>query len=79
MKKDGTHPDYHEIIVQMTDGSTFKTMSTWGKKGDVMKLETDPIDHPAWNPGKAKKLSEKGRVAKFRNKYGDMFKMKDTK
>ena len=77
MKKDGTHPDYHEIIVQMTDGSTFKTMSTWGKKGDVMKLETDPIDHPAWNPGKAKKLSDKGRVAKFRSKYGSIFSKKE--
>ena len=25
-----THPDYHELRV-MTDGSTFKTRSTWGK------------------------------------------------
>ena len=29
MKK-GIHPDYHEIEVVMTDGSTFKTNSTWG-------------------------------------------------
>jgi len=28
MKKD-THPDYHEITVQMTDGTTYLTRSTW--------------------------------------------------
>ena len=34
MKKD-IHPKYHEINVVMTDGSTFKTRSTWGKEGDT--------------------------------------------
>ena len=29
MKKD-IHPEYHEITVQMTDGSTFTTRSTYG-------------------------------------------------
>ena len=29
MKAD-THPDYHEINVVMTDGTEFKTRSTWG-------------------------------------------------
>ena len=38
MKKK-THPDYHEIEVVMTDGSTFKTKSTWGKASDKLKLE----------------------------------------
>ena len=37
MKKD-IHPDYHEIEVVMTDGSTFKTRSTWGKVSDTLKL-----------------------------------------
>ena len=35
------HPDYHEITVERTDGSTYKTRSTWGKAGDTMKLEID--------------------------------------
>ena len=47
MKKD-IHPDYHEITVQMTDGSSFTTQSTWGKPGDLMKLDIDPKSHPAW-------------------------------
>ena len=31
MRKD-IHPDYHEIVVEMTDGSTFTTRSTWGRR-----------------------------------------------
>ena len=30
MKSD-THPDYHMINVEMTDGTKFQTRSTWGK------------------------------------------------
>ena len=41
MKKD-THPDYHNITVEMTDGTTFNTRSTWGKEGDTLKLDIDP-------------------------------------
>ena len=47
------HPDYHEITVQMTDGSTFKTKSTWGKEADTLKLEIDSKSHPAWTGGKS--------------------------
>ena len=51
MKKD-IHPKYHEINVVMTDGSSFKTRSTWGKEGDTLKLEIDSKSHPAWTGGK---------------------------
>ena len=67
MKKN-IHPDYHNITVQMTDGSTFDTRSTWGKAGDVMKLDVDSKNHPAWT-GKVQIL-QKGRVALFNKKYG---------
>ena len=43
MKKD-IHPKYHKIKVEMTDGTQFETRSTWGKEGEVLKLEIDPID-----------------------------------
>ena len=36
------HPQYHEINVIMTDGSKFITRSTWGNKGDTLKLDIDP-------------------------------------
>ena len=38
MKKD-IHPNYHKIKVEMTDGSQFETRSTWGKEGEILKLE----------------------------------------
>ena len=37
--KEKIHPNYHEINVVMTDGSTFTTKSTWGKPGDTLNLE----------------------------------------
>ena len=50
MKKE-THPDYHFITVQMNDGSTFKTRSTYGAEGDTLVLDIDPTTHPAWTGG----------------------------
>ena len=47
MKKN-IHPDYHKIKVEMTDGTQFETKSTWGREGEVLKLEIDPISHSAW-------------------------------
>ena len=69
MKKN-THPDYHLINVEMTDGSKFETMSTWGSKGETLKLEIDPKSHSAWTGGK-QKLLDKGRVSKFNKKFKD--------
>ena len=34
------HPNYHFIKVEMTDGTQFETRSTWGKEGDLLKLES---------------------------------------
>ena len=67
MKKD-IHPDYHTITIQLTDGSTFETKSTYGKKGDTLKLDIDPISHSAWTGGK-QKILDKGRVSKFNKKF----------
>lgn len=69
MKKD-IHPDYHVITVTMTDGSTFQTRSTYGSKGDTLNLDIDPTSHPAWTGG-AQKISDKGRVSKFKSKFGN--------
>lgn len=68
MKAD-IHPDYHEITVVMTDGTEYKTHSTWGKAGDVMKLDIDPLSHPAWKGGTAK-IMEKGQLSKFEKRFG---------
>tara|TARA_Y100001970_G_scaffold158530_1_gene193848 strand:+ start:159 stop:386 length:228 start_codon:yes stop_codon:yes gene_type:complete len=67
MKKE-IHPDYHEITIVMTDGSEFKTRSTWGQEGDVMKLEIDPKSHPAWT-GEHRLVDSGGQVAKFNKRF----------
>ncbi|HEY6919310.1 MAG TPA: 50S ribosomal protein L31 [Tabrizicola sp.] len=71
MKAD-THPDYHTITIKMTDGSTYETRSTWGKPGDQMSLDIDPLAHPAWTGQQAKLMDTGGRVSKFKNKYAGL-------
>ncbi len=68
MKAD-IHPDYHEITVVMTDGTEYKTRSTYHKEGDVIKLDVDPLSHPAWQGGTGKVI-EKGQLDKFESRYG---------
>lgn len=70
MKAD-THPDYHMITVQMTDGTTFQTRSTWGKEGDKMALDIDPKSHPAWIGGQ-RQLDQGGQVARFNKRFGGL-------
>ena len=67
--KANTHPDYHDIKVVMTDGTEYTTRSTWGKEGDVMKLDIDCLSHPAWKGG-ATKILEKGQLSKFEKRFG---------
>ena len=70
MKKD-IHPDYHEITVVMTDGSKFKTRSTYGKAGDEIKLDIDPKTHPAWT-GQHRIVDSGGQVARFNKRFGEL-------
>ena len=69
--KEGLHPEYHTITVQMTDGTTFQTRSTWGKEGDTMNLEIDPTSHPAWTGGQ-QKLLDKGQISRFNKRFGGL-------
>jgi len=68
MKKD-IHPDYHEITIVMTDGSEYKTRSTYGKEGTTMRLDIDPKTHPAWT-GEHRLVDSGGQVAKFNKRFG---------
>jgi len=72
MMKAEIHPEYHSITIKMTDGSTYETRSTWGKEGDQMSLDIDPLAHPAWTGGNAKLMDTGGRVSKFKNKYAGL-------
>lgn len=68
MKKD-IHPDYHEITVVMTDNTTFKTRSTWGKEGDTLRLDICPKTHPAWTGGGRQLIDTGGQLSKFSKRY----------
>lgn len=67
MKKD-IHPEYHEITIVMTDGSEYKTRSTYGKPGQTMRLDIDPKTHPAWT-GEHRLVDSGGQVAKFNKRF----------
>ncbi|MBM3554996.1 MAG: 50S ribosomal protein L31 [Alphaproteobacteria bacterium] len=70
--KDGIHPDYHEIVVVMTDGTQFKTRSTWGKPGQSLQLDIDPKSHPAWTGGPQRLLDKGGQLSKFKKRYAGL-------
>jgi large subunit ribosomal protein L31 len=65
------HPNYHEITVVMTDGTEFKTRSTYGKPGDSLRLDIDPKTHPAWT-GVQRLVDSGGQVAKFNKRFSGL-------
>lgn len=67
MKK-GIHPEYREITVVMTDGTTFKTRSTMN--ADSIKLDIDPLTHQAWTGDRQRMMDLEGWISKFNKKYG---------
>ena len=77
MKK-GIHPDYHEITVQQSDGTTYTTRSTWGKPGDTLRLDVDPLNHPAWQGG-TQKVVERGQLSKFEKRFGSFLTSSEDK
>jgi large subunit ribosomal protein L31 len=70
MKKE-IHPDYHDITIIMTDGTSFQTRSTYGKAGASIQLDVDITTHPAWSGGKGA-LKKTGAMDKFAAKFGNM-------
>jgi large subunit ribosomal protein L31 len=72
-KKEPTaHPDYHYINVVMTDGTQYKTRSTYGKEGDTLNLDIDPTTHPAWTGGSERLMDRGGRVSRFTSRFGNL-------
>lgn len=71
MKTD-IHPAYHEITVVMTDGTEYKTRSTYGKPGATLKLDIDPSSHPAWTGGTSK-LMESDQLSRFNERFKGFF------
>ncbi len=69
--KNDTHPDYHEITIVMTDGTEFKTRSTYGKTGERLQLDIDSKTHPAWT-GQHRLVDRGGQLAKFNKRFAGL-------
>ena len=67
MKKE-IHPDYHHITVELTDGTSYTTRSTYGSEGGRLRLDIDPTSHPAWT-GVHRLLDSGGQLAKFNKRF----------
>ncbi len=67
MAKQGIHPEYHNITIRMTDGTEYQSRSCWGKEGDKLILDIDPLVHQAWVGGV--NLRKTGQMEKFSNKF----------
>jgi large subunit ribosomal protein L31 len=65
--KPNTHPEYKEVKVVCSCGSTFVTCSTLGK--EQLQLEVCSMCHPFYT-GTQKIIDTAGRVDRFRQKYG---------
>lgn len=68
------HPNYDFLTVTMTDGTVFTTRSTMGGEGKKLNLDIDPTSHPAWTGGNSTMLDRGGRVSRFKDKFGGIFK-----
>ncbi len=61
------HPNYHDITVTCSCGSTFETRSTYSK--DALQVEVCSQCHPFFT-GKQKIVDSAGQVEKFRKRFG---------
>ncbi|MGD9650184.1 MAG: 50S ribosomal protein L31 [Dongiaceae bacterium] len=70
--KPNIHPDYHEITVVLTDGTSYQTRSTWGKAGDTLRLEVDRKSHPAYTGGAQRLVDTGGQLARFNKRFASL-------
>lgn len=70
MKAD-IQPNYHDVKVTCSCGNTFTTKSTMAK--DAFNIEVCSECHPFYT-GKQKIVDTAGRVDRFNQKFGNMFK-----
>jgi large subunit ribosomal protein L31 len=65
--KDGLHPEYSEVTIQLADGSEITTRSTM--ETDAYETEVDSTNHPFYT-GRRQFVDTAGRVEKFNRRYG---------
>ncbi len=58
----------------MTNGEERQMLLALTTDETRIVLDVDPFNHPAWQSGSEKTLIDtSGQVARFKNKYGDLF------
>mgnify|MGYP002760847265 FL=1 len=65
--KDGLHPDYNEVTINLADWSEITTRSTMDQ--DTYESEIDSSNHPFYT-GRRQFVDTAGRVEKFNRRYG---------
>ena len=70
----GVGDEVREIAIPMSgrvmhDTSGQLTYQPYGKEGEVLKLDIDPLSHPAWTGETSKMLDSDGQVAKFQKRF----------
>lgn len=65
--KEGIHPKYSKTTVSCACGETFETGST---KQDL-RVEVCSKCHPFYTGARSKMVFSKGRVDRFRRRYGE--------
>lgn len=74
MAKKNIHPETHSLTISLSDGRGISIVSTWGNSGDIMKLDVDPTNHPAWRKDSGTFVNANNdQISKFKKKYGTMF------
>jgi large subunit ribosomal protein L31 len=65
--KASIHPEYKDIVITCACGATYKTRST---RSGNFAIEICSNCHPFYT-GKERTAESKGRVERFRKRYGD--------
>ena len=68
----GSPPATSALVTGLTDGTSYKTRSTYGKAGDTLRLEIDSKSHPAWTGGQQKLIDTGGQLARFNRRFGSL-------
>jgi len=73
MVKKDIHPEQFETVIELNDGSSFKTLISRKESNGVLKLDADPTNHPAWKEDSAgmASLMKNEQVDKFKKKFGN--------
>jgi ribosomal protein L31 len=70
MKKNIHPSNYKDLEVVLTNGKSFKTKSCYDKS-NVVKLDVDPINHPAWKDKTTNFINaSNSQVSRFKKKFG---------